>query len=482
MIVKLFLELAEKHGDKKALKTRDGIWTYRELSAEIRKIANCLPKWGAQENEPIGIALPNCREFIVLLLAAELAGSPSILFGAVQKSREIHYHVERSGVRIILASPRMAKFMVEAGGIKQPCEYEHIECWRFEKENEQKLFLPGDFICQMTSGSAGLSKGAVRTGEAVLDEIKNVLLDIQLSEKDTVLVIPPIHHSFGLVPGALSALCAGATLILQDAFIPIDIKSCIEVEKVSVLLAVPFMYHMLNQLNEEIQADFSSLRICLTAGAPLQASVAKIFFERFGKSISIIYGATETGVMCLNLEPDLETMSVGKAFGTRSIIAFDENGNHLPPGQTGELRTRSIADARAYLYPQELNETVFHDGWYSTGDFGSVNEEGYVMIAGRKSSIINVAGLKVDPAEVEKVISLIPEVKEVVVVGLDSGTGTQIVKAVVVPTEVTLSKKQIIDICKQNLSDFKIPRVVEFVDEIPRSATGKILRHQLVSI
>ncbi len=479
MIYKKIFELTDKLSDKEILKTRSGSWTINEIIQDINEAANRIESFGMQPNEPLGLAFPNCREFIIFLLACEMTGHPAVLLGAMLKPREIIYHVKNSGIKKMLASPRLSKFMEEAGGVKQDKTLLSEDFWLFENKEVKGLAF-GDVVCQLTSGTNGMSKGVIRTSVAILSELETVINELKLTDEDTVLVIPPIHHAFGLMLGALPALCSGARLILMDGFIPADVRKTIEEEKVSAVFAVPFMYHLLNQSTLSSSPDFSSLRVCVTGGASLHHDVTKAFLDRFGQVIYNSYGSTETGAMTISKDTFCCANAVGKPLANRDIRAFDENGILLPPGETGLLFSKSEANARRYLYPENLNEDAFRNGWYNTGDMGSVDEDGVVYVAGRKNNMINVAGLKVDPSEVEEVIAGIDGIKEVVVVGINNGAGGHVVKAVIVSDKVVVDKKHILDVCKKNLADYKLPRVIEFVDQLPRSQTGKILRKCLI--
>lgn len=480
LIVERVFELASKYGEREILQTRCGLWTYKQLIDDIKEVAKYIDACALESYEPVGLAFPNSWEHVVTLLAAELSNHPAVLFGAALKPREIGYHVKNSDIKKIMAASGLSEFMWEAGGIKQEGSFKAIDCWNFENSERPGNFLPEDFICQLTSGTNGMSKEAVRTGKAVMSEIDDTIAALTLTTDETVLTIPPMHHSYGLIGGTLAPLCSGAKLILLDGFFPAEVKKCIETKKVSILFAVPFMYHLINETGPHSVADFSTLRFCLSAGAPMQKEIAIAFQKHFGKLISQDYGSTETGLMCLNLNAGVEDTSVGKPVGKRVIRAFDENGQLLPFGKVGELRTKSDADARAYLYPSEMNATAYQDGWFCIGDKGSVDENGNVFVMGRKINMINVAGSKADPVEIEEVIADCDGVKEVVVIGVDSGASGQVVKAVIVCDKVEITKKQIIETCQKNLSSFKIPRIIEFVDKLPRSQTGKILKKYLV--
>ncbi len=473
-------DFASKYGDKEILETRHGIWTYKQLVHDIKKVASYIDTCTLKNYEPIGLAFPNSWEHVTSLLAAEFSNHPAVLLGAALKPREISYHVKNSGIKKVMAASKLSEFMQEAGGKKQDSSFGSIDCWSFENNERSEKFIPEDFICQLTSGTGGMSKEAIRTGKAVMSEINDTIEDLRLTDDDTVLTIPPMHHSYGLIGGTLAPLCCGAKLILLDGFFPAEVKKYVEDKKVSILFAVPFMYHLLNETAAHSVADFSTLRFCLSAGAPMQKDIAIAFQKYFGKLISQDYGSTETGLMCLNLNAQTEEISVGRPIGKRVMRAFDENGQLLRFGKVGELRTKSDADARAYLYPNELNKTAYKDGWFCIGDIGSVDEKGNVYVTGRKSNMINVAGSKVDPVEVEKVIANHVGVKEVVVIGVDSGASGQVVKAVIVCDRVKITTKQIVEVCQKNLSSFKVPRIIEFVDQLPRSQTGKVLRKFLV--
>ncbi len=478
MLVKKFIVQAERVENNIALKTRNGEWTYGQLLKQIHEMTESVYYGGLHRLEPIGVALPNSVEFIRVLFANRFLKHPSVLLGTALKPWELRYHVENAGIRRVFASPALALTMREAGAVEQISVDPFIDCWQFRVEPATKCFLEDDFIYQLTSGTNGIPKAAVRTEEAVLSEVVDTVGAIRLTREDVVLTIPPIHHSYGLIGGTLAPLYTGSRLVLLDGFIPAEVVNVIEAERVTILFAVPFMYHLLNRTVLQHSVDFSSLRLCLSAGAPMSLDIARAFYDRFNKVICQDYGSTETGVICLNLDPEGHSRSVGVPVGNKLVRVFDEDERPLPTGSPGGIKVKSNATARAYLYPRQLNEIAFHDGWYDTGDLGYVDLDGYVYVSGRKSSLINVAGLKVDPVEVENVIAEIPGVKEVAVVGVNSHSTGQVVKAVVV-TSRPLDEFTIVQFCKQRLAHFKVPRIIEFMKELPRSATGKVLRKYL---
>ena len=479
MVVDNFVKQAQRNPNMSALKTRDNSITYQQLMEKVYEMASYINDMGLDRNEPIGLAFPNSIEFVALMFACELNGHPSVLFGAALKSSELCYHVQNLGLRMVLACSRLTSEMEMTGARKILSMEQNIDCWRFEGQSVTGEFVNGDFICQLTSGTNGIPKAVIRTEEAVWREIFDIAKTFELSEKDIVLTIPPIHHSYGLIGGTLTPLCFGATTILLDGFMPAEVINVIETEHTSILFAVPFMYHILNKSMQMRVADFSSLRLCLSAGAPMSRDIASEFLKYSGKFICQDYGSTEAGTICLNLNTNEYEKAVGLPLGDHDIKIVGEHSIQLPVGETGEIWIKSGATARCYLYPKSLNDIAFNGKWFNTGDLGYVDKDGYIYIIGRKSSMINVAGLKVDPAEVEKVISKIPGVEEVAVVGIDSETSGQVIKAVIA-VSIDIGEINVVQFCKKHLSDYKIPRIIQFVKDLPKTTTGKVLRKHLI--
>lgn len=477
MVVNKFLTQAEKSKDEVALKTRAGEWTYEQLKDAVLEMSEVIQKNGLEDNEPIGIAFANSFEFVVMLLAASYSGRASLLLGARLKAREISHHISITSLKVVYAAKSMEAVMSEAGAKKINSHNADINCWRFEQQKNTQDFVEGDFICQLTSGTNGLPKIAVRTEDAVWNEIYETANMLDITEKDSFLTIPPIHHSYGLIAGTLLPLCYGAKLTLLDGFMPSEVIDIVTKQKPSLLFAVPFMYHLINSALSSKKADFLSLRYCISAGAPMKQEVADEFYKRFDCSISQDYGSTEIGVICLNTDTINNPNSVGVTV-SGDIKIVDEHGNELPRDVKGEIILKSKSTARAYIYPKELNQTAYNKEWFRIGDIGYVDKDGYVHVCGRKSSIINVAGLKVDPSEVENIIAQIEGVIEVAVIGIESNSSGQVVKAVISASQ-PLEEAKIIHHCKKNLSDYKIPRIIKFVKELPRGQTGKVLRKYL---
>jgi long-chain acyl-CoA synthetase len=477
----------EALGEAAAVEEPGRAVTYKSLAHCVREAGIRLLEDSSDRQRPIGLAFPNSIEFIVLLLACGLAGIPAVLLGKGLKERELEYHIRHSGIRTVLAAPKLDGVLSKLSPHPLHESMPGVHAWSFDTA-EAFSFAEDDFICQLTSGTNGLPKAAVRTISAVRHEIEATIACLNMTGQDRVLTVPPIHHSYGLIAGVLAPLLCGASVMLRDTFMAPDILKDLTEGSATILFAVPFMYHLLNERMKGLDSSHApftngtgleTLRLCMSAGAPLARETAEQFHANFGKRISMDYGSTETGVICLNLDWEQDVTSAGKPVGHTLLQLVSEDGQVLPPGQTGLLRIQSPSTARCYAYPLDLNEQSFREGWYYTGDLGWLDEGGNLHLTGRLANTINVAGLKVDPHEVEEIIGRMMGVKESVVVGLPSESTGQLVKAFIVAAE-GIDKMMVIQHCRKHLADFKVPKAVELLNELPRSPTGKVLRKYLI--
>jgi long-chain acyl-CoA synthetase len=280
----------------------------------------------------------------------------------------------------------------------------------------------------------------------------------------------------------VAAIYAGATLVLMQEFNRAEATSLLAREHITVLPAVPLMFDLLSRSAMGQPRLANSLRLAFSAGAALPSAVARAFGEAFGVYVRQLYGTTEVGSAAMNLDLDpLSALdSVGIPMKNVRIEILCEDGSPAPSGEVGEVAIQSPAMPEGYLRQPELTQQRFKQGYFWPGDYGRKDARGYLYIEGRAEWIVASSGRKVDPREVEAVIATFPKVREVVVLGVPGYLGEQAVKAVVVPRE-SCNQRDIVDFCRDRLSDFKIPRIVEFVSELPRSASGKILRKYLVS-
>jgi long-chain acyl-CoA synthetase len=324
---------------------------------------------------------------------------------------------------------------------------------------------------QFSSGSTGRPKRLARTHGQCWAEAQSYTW---IRPDDRIFCAVPLFHTYGLGCCLLAAMRNGATLVLMDDPNPFVLMrgralALMAREHVTVFPGVPFNFRLLAEAGE--RADLSSIRLCFSAGTALAKPAFDAFRQAFGVSVRQLYGCTEAGTLTANLDPDpvATRESVGTAVGRVKIRTID-----------GEVAVSSPALTRGYAAMDALNREVFRGEWFLTGDLGRLDDAGRLSITGRKKLLIEVAGHKVDPVEVEDVVVSHPQVRDAVVVGVKSAyVGDEAVKAVVVPDD-GLQERELIRFCQERLAPFKVPQIVECREEIPRSPLGKILRKYLV--
>lgn len=333
-------------------------------------------------------------------------------------------------------------------------------------------------ICQYTSGVSGYPKIIQRTAEQLLEEIVDFSSAIRLTGQDRVCCVPPLHHSYGLMTGLLAPFHAGAEVLLRDGFLPGPVLEDLSAG-VTVFIGVPYFYQLFLRTHLDHSPDLSTLRVALSAGAPLDALVASGCRERFGLRIRSLYGLTETGVVAVNRSGDHRD-GVGRPLHGTTVEVVDQEGRSVEDGTEGEIVVTSRAAATEYLHLPEVSREAFCDGRFHSGDLGRRDAGGQLHISGRLKTLINVSGNKVDPGEVENTLVAHPQISDVAVVGCPHPSFGETVKAVLV-TEVPVERTEITRFCQERLAGHKVPSIIEFVDQLPRSATGKVLKNDLIS-
>lgn len=477
MVASKVMDSIETFGEKTAIIYKDEKITYKELENKIKLAKDFIKQIDLEEHEPIGICINNSPEFLTILLACELENHAAVLLSPGFKETEFLYHIKNGGVRYVISYANHD--LLNAFGAKKTVQIDGLAIYFFSSIRCNNIYLSGDFICQLTSGTNGKAKGAIRTSESVELEIEETIPVMKVTEEDCFLTIPPLCHSFGLIAGALLPLSIGCTLVLLPVFTAGNVVKAMKERTITVLFAVPFMYKILADSHYHEKDYFRSLKKCISAGAPLKEEVFWKFYELTGAYIMQDYGSTETGVMAFNDNPIGQISSVGKVVGSRKFQIIDRIKEDGTVDRAGRLLTKSKCDLRRYCYPDSANKNIL-DGWLGLGDIGYMDSSENLYVQGRECNMINCGGLKVDPKEIEAVIQEIPEVLETVVVGKEVSPYGEVVKAIVVKNG-NITKTEIVKHCQGKLGAHKVPKVITFVEEIPRSATGKIQRKYLTN-
>jgi long-chain acyl-CoA synthetase len=451
--------------------------SYGQLQQRVERCAAGLRYRGVQWGDAVLVALPNSSDFVVTALAIFAVGAVLVPLNPRYKSDEIEQHLQLSQPRVIVHAPDLHALFSHRSGAVVPSDL-----WA-SSTGETSLPRQGNGLTGLymfSSGSTGRSKRVTRTQQQVLGEFDALAERLQLRVSDRILCTVPLFHAHGFCNAMMAALLAGATLVLVPGeFNPRATLKLLSEQEVTIFPAVPFMFQLINDTTLEHAPDVSALRWAISAGAALPQPVAQRFAERFGKCIGQLYGTTETGAISVQAATHADPTSVGQPLPGTRIEIRDEQGALMETGREGEIWVQAATATSAYDDWVELTAQCFKAGWFFTGDLGHLDERGDLFITGRKKLLINVAGLKVDPLEVEAVLSRHPAIVESVVVGVASALGEKVKAVLVLREGQQISERDIMAFVADRLADYKVPKLVDFVSEIPRSPLGKVLRKYL---
>jgi long-chain acyl-CoA synthetase len=337
-------------------------------------------------------------------------------------------------------------------------------------------------VYMFSSGSTGKSKRVTRTVGQIVREYEALAATVGLTSSEVILCTVPLYHAHGFGNAFMAALLSGGRLVLlTQEFNARAVLRALEAQQVTMYPAVPFMYKMLSDTRISRPPNLASLRLLISAGAPLPQEVAERFHRVYGKPISQLYGSTETGAICLNLQASADKpTAVGRPLAGLHVSIRGERGETLGTKDVGEIWIQSPAMTMQYDGLPEQTAQAFAEDRFFAGDLGYLDEDGDLFITGRKKLLVNVAGNKVDPLEVERVVLQHPAIADAVVIGVEHAGYGELLKAVVVARDGhPVTAPEIMAHAMSRLAEYKVPREVEFRSEIPRSPLGKVLRKYL---
>jgi long-chain acyl-CoA synthetase len=471
-----------RHPDDIALVDGDRRITWQEYNDLVDRVSWNLRAAGVTPGDDVALMGGNSIEFVTGLMGALACGAAVATLNPATTEVEIPKFVSPEMTTFIAIDDDMADRVAAAVDKASLSLLTMTDMAAGDGPVDDTVRAhPADTaVYGYSSGSTGKPKRVGRTHANFMAEAVASGRATGVSHDDVILAVAPIFHSHGLVNGLLSHLQGGARMVLIDGLQRGAILTAVENEGITIMPSVPFVYQALAENKRTRSLDWSSVRLPIVAGAALARETYELFYEASGIRIRQLYGSTEAGAISVNTDEDVDEAweSVGLPTGSVDVEIVDDDGRAVSIGEVGEIRVRGDSLTDGYEDP-ELHAQSFVDGWFSTSDLGRFDEKGRITLTGRKTLYISTAGFKVDPFEVEQVITGHPDVSEVIVVGVKGPAGDQVVKAVVV-AKSELDRKDVIEVCRGDLAEYKIPRVVEFRDEIPRSPIGKILRSELI--
>lgn len=494
MIYDRLVAAAEQAPSTSGLRQGESFIPYRKVVDRSAHIASGLIARGVAKGTPVGLLMINGPELLTLAYALFAAGAVVVPLNAQAPRQELAATARKAHVAAVIASlpyAEVAEMLVAdlAGPGRLPLflsggsdDNSVAALERYSIAGLPQLGPDDAALYMFSSGSTGIPKVVPHThGEMDID-MQGAIETNRHQPDDIMINMMPGSHAMGFLSATHVAAAGASTLYWHDPQ-PFMLSkgrfaNAIETEGVTILMGVPFMFDALAGLKDEV--SFRRLRRAQSAGVALRKETYDRFLERFGIRLAQAYGSTECLSIAINDgdDPDVPWDSVGVP-APRLTFELEPAENPFGP-ECGEIVVSSPAITKGYLDAPEVNARTLRDGKFYTGDLGTQSKEGYVTIKGRSKLIIEVAGHKVDPFEIEEVLGTHPAVAEAVVVGIpDARTGEQKLKAVIVRAAEE-NPDALIRYCRERLASQKVPSIVEFRDEIPKSATGKILRGKLM--
>lgn len=465
--------------------------TFVELYAAAEQVATAIRKTGVAADDTVALSLSNTLWFVPTFLALSRLHTRIALVSPRYGSSELQSIVAGLRVKaIITLASRAEELRASVADSSFPVPLSHvlprvplamIPCDAGRSATpplltpEEESLLSRASVIKTTSGSSGAPKSVSLEAPALLTEAENVAHSLSLAPGNRILAPVPLFHSYGFDLGVLASLFSGATLHIFEAVVPRRILAALAMSETTVFLGVPSIYQLLLDTNGGGHSPLSHLSYALSCTAPLAPKVIHAFYDKFRVPLCQHYGSSETGAISTHIPSEVlqRADSVGKSISNVSVRIIAENGEELPTGTKGEVVVRSGALASGYITGAPTNRNPFRDDWFRTGDRGMVDSEGFLFLNGRMDDLINVGGLKVSPLEVVKVLESLPAVREAAVIGVADDAGGQVVYAAVTLSLPT-KEDELIRACNGRLADFKIPRRIKIMGELPRGPSGKI--------
>ena len=499
-LVQLLHDSVEKFPDKIAISQGDNQLSYRKLWEISCGVAHFLKQHGLKPGDRVSLLVDNSPEYVSTYYGVLMAGGVAIGLNTAAKSRDLTNWIKHSGTSILFANSRHAelpliidscqdiKLEVIYIGENTPensLSWNQVEsCTTFPSFDDQ--FNPSSQAAAIiyTSGTTGHPKGVMLSHQNLYENILSILEYLKLNSDDSIVNVLPFYYSYGNSVLHIH-LAVGGTIYLENSMLyPQKVVFLMAEKKVTGFSGVPSTFNLLLSRTKLNDFDLSAIRYMTQAGGPM----APANIERLKKALPdvlfyVMYGQTEASARLSYLPPEMleeKLGSIGIAIPGVQLVILDENRRPVSSNTTGEIYARGKNIMLGYWNDPEATEQVLRDGWLKTGDLAYKDEDGYFYIVGRSSEMIKSGAHRISPKDIEEVILELEGVEEAAVVGIPDDLLGQVIKAVIVKSPGSdIDKMQLMRHCKTNLANYKMPKQIEFADEIPRTASGKVRRFML---
>ncbi|WP_431026923.1 long-chain-fatty-acid--CoA ligase [Lysinibacillus sp. LZ02] len=484
----LLVNSAATFPERKAIIYGDERITYRKLEEQVAHFAAILSSKGIQKGDRVALVLGNCPEFVISYYGILRLGAVVVPLNPIYTESELLYILENSQSKMVVADSALEKTLANIQKTLHSLEcsiYTHEWAYLQSINIAPQTPLPVNehdlAVILYTSGTTGKPKGAMLSHKNMLSNAASTREVVNMSEEDIIVAVLPIFHVFCMTICMNTPIAAGATMLIIPKFVPNEVVQAIAKEKATIFTGVPTMYNFLLQLPDEYVQLFSSIRVCFSGGASLPLEVLEKFEAKYNVAIAEGFGLSECApVTSLNpINGKRKPGSAGIDYPGVTNKVVDVEGNEVPRGEIGELIVKGPNVMLGYLGMPEETAATIKDGWLYTGDLAKMDEEGYIFIVDRKKDMVLTGGYNVYPREVEEVLYEHPDILEAAVIGVPHPEFGESVKAFIVSKSPLLNEEDVIQFCRHKLAKYKVPREIEFLDELPKNTTGKILRRSL---
>jgi len=493
-LAKVLERNAHEFPDRTSIICRGSKITYRELNETVNRVCHALVSLGVKKGDRIGFMLPRIPELVIGFLAVAKAQAIAVpLNYELQKEKIRDILAETSPHCLILHSqfteiasgavPRNAEIpFICTGQVDARADYSLEKILKdMRSDNPLSPAHENDVVyLNYTSGSTGNPKGAVTTHANIYWNTIGAIDALHLSADDIHLcMFAPFAHPHEIFA---RPLLLGGTMVLMEKVYPKSIAETISTHGVTCMMGLAPLYQTLLELLDHKTYDLGSLRVPESGGMYTRVELIERFRRKTGVPIIPVWGSTETtGIAIANRPGDpLPSGSVGKPCCSYEVRIIDEHNRELPAGEIGEMIFKGPAVVEDYYQRPDENQRCFQNGWYYSGDFGKRDNAGNLYFIERKSGMMKVAGLKVYPMEVELSLIEHPAIQEVAIIAARDRLRGEVPKAIIVPKPgQQITEKEVYEFCREKLPHYKVPRIIEFREHLPKIGSGKINKREL---
>lgn len=493
----LLSQSACKFPELLAIECEGRSYTYRGFNEEVNRLAHGLLRQGVNKGDKLALVMKNSDHFVFTFFAAAKIGAVAVPVNFRLTATEVQYILEQSDTAIVVCDKEFEQIIAEAIHgtdiriVITVGEPETLGFYSFEKilsertdEPDIEVYEKDDVEILYTSGTTGRPKGALFDHSQIFKVGISVVINMEIRMHERILHLAPLFHSAQLNLFLISGVALCATHIIHRDFHPGKTLQAIQEHKITHLFAVPAMYNFLLQVPNAADYDLTSIKRVGYGAAPMAPELVKKSMQLFKTDqFYNLCGLTEAGPGGIFLDPEGHKQHLGKGgkpiFMTETRVV-NEEGKDVLPGVIGEFIIRSPMVMKEYYKKPEETKSTLKGGWLYTGDLAMIDDEGNITLVDRKKDMIISGGENVYSVEVEGVLYEHPGVLEAAVIGLPDEVWGEAVCAVIVPKEgAVINEQELRSFCREKLAGYKVPRRIFFEGQLPRNASGKILKYQL---